>query len=57
VVRLVGEGLKNGAIAERLSISEKTVRNHLTTIFEKVGVEDRLHLALYAYRRGLAKLP
>ena len=57
IVRLVGEGLKNDAIARRLSISEKTVRNNLTVIFEKVGVEDRLHLALYAYRRGLAKLP
>jgi DNA-binding NarL/FixJ family response regulator len=57
IVRLIGEGLKNDAIGKRLFISEKTVRNHLTTIFEKVGVEDRLHLALYAYRRGLAKLP
>jgi DNA-binding NarL/FixJ family response regulator len=57
IVRLIGEGLKNDAIGKRLFISEKTVRNHLTTIFEKVGVEDRLHLALYAYRRGLARLP
>jgi DNA-binding NarL/FixJ family response regulator len=57
ITRLVGEGLKNDAIAERLFISEKTVRNHLTVIFDKVGVRDRLHLAIYAYRRGLAKLP
>jgi two-component system response regulator DevR len=57
ITRLVGEGLKNDAISERLFISEKTVRNHLTVIFDKVGVRDRLHLAIYAYRRGLAKLP
>jgi len=57
ITRLVGEGLKNDAIAQRLFISEKTVRNHLTVIFDKVGVRDRLHLAIYAYRRGLAKLP
>jgi len=57
IARLVGEGLKNDAIAQRLFISEKTVRNHLTVIFDKVGVRDRLHLAIYAYRRGLAKLP
>ena len=57
IVRMVGEGLRNEAIAERLSIQEKTVRNHLTVIFEKADVRDRLHLAIYAYRRGLAKLP
>ena len=57
ITRLVGEGLKNDAIAQRLFISEKTVRNHLTVIFDKVSVRDRLHLAIYAYRRGLAKLP
>jgi DNA-binding NarL/FixJ family response regulator len=57
IVRLVGEGLRNDAIAKRLLISEKTVRNQLTVIFEKAGVRDRLHLAIYAYRHGLAKLP
>jgi DNA-binding NarL/FixJ family response regulator len=57
IVRLVGEGLRNDAIAKRLDIREKTVRNHLTVVFEKVGVRDRLHLAIYAYREGLAKLP
>jgi DNA-binding NarL/FixJ family response regulator len=57
ITRLVGEGLKNDAIAQRLFISEKMVRNHLTVIFDKVDVRDRLHLAIYAYRRGLAKLP
>jgi len=57
IVRLIGEGLTNDEIAERLDISEKTVRNYLTVVFEKTGVRDRLHLAIYAYRHGLAKLP
>jgi DNA-binding NarL/FixJ family response regulator len=57
IIRLVGEGLKNDGIAQQLFISEKTVRNHLTVIFDKAGVRDRLHLAIYAYRRGLARLP
>ena len=36
---------------------EKTVRNNLTEVFDKLGVSDRLQLAIYAYRHGLAKLP
>ena len=54
VIALVGEGLKNRLIADRLSISEATVRHHLTSIFAKLGVGDRLELAIYAYRHGLA---
>ncbi|MFO1303111.1 MAG: response regulator transcription factor [Burkholderiales bacterium] len=50
VVNLVGEGLANKAIAERLSISDNTVRHHLTSIFAKLGVTDRLSLVVYAYR-------
>ena len=57
IVSLVGEGLNNEQIAERLFISEKTVRNNLTEVFDKLGVSDRLQLAIYAYRHGLAKLP
>lgn len=57
VVELVGAGLKNDEIATRLGITEKTVRNQLTMIYDKLGVTDRLHLAIYAYRHGLAKLP
>jgi DNA-binding NarL/FixJ family response regulator len=56
VIRLVGEGLKNKQIAERLVISEATVRHHLTSIFSKLGVTDRFELVIYAYRYGLAKL-
>ena len=57
VITLIGEGLKNEQIAGRLFISEKTVRNHLTTIYDKLGVPSRLELMIYAYRYGLAKLP
>jgi two-component system, NarL family, nitrate/nitrite response regulator NarL len=57
VVGLIGEGLRNRQIAERLKISEITVRHHLTSIFDKLGVSDRFELAIYSYRHGLAKLP
>ena len=57
VIGLVGEALKNQAIAQRLYISEATVRHHITSIFAKLGVADRFELALYAYRHGLAQLP
>jgi len=57
VVTLVGEGLRNKVIAERLYISEATVRHHLTAIFAKLGVSDRFELAIYAYQNGLAKPP
>lgn len=57
VVRLIGEGLKNKDIANRLFICEGTVRHHLTSIFYKLGTADRLELIIYAYRHGLAELP
>ncbi len=57
VIALIGEGLKNKQIANRLFISETTVRHHLGSIFSKLGVSDRLELVIYAYRHGLAKPP
>jgi two-component system, NarL family, nitrate/nitrite response regulator NarL len=57
VITLVGEGLRNRHIAERLYISEATVRHHLTAIFAKLDVSDRFELAIYAYQHGLAKPP
>ena len=57
VVALVGEGLKNEQIAERLYVSEKTVRNNLTVIYDKLGVSNRLELILFAQRSGLAEMP
>lgn len=46
VADLVGEGLSNKEIARRLNITERTVKAHLSAIFMKLGVRDRLHLAL-----------
>lgn len=55
VIALICEGLQNKAIGHRLSISEPTVRHHLTSIFDKLGVTNRLELVIYAYRHGLVK--
>ena len=57
IIALVGEGLRNKEIAERLYISEATVRHSLTAIFEKVGVSNRSGLIVYSYQHGLAALP
>ena len=53
VIRLIGQGLKNQQIASILHISESTVRHHLTSIYAKLGVSDRLELLVFAHRRGL----
>jgi DNA-binding NarL/FixJ family response regulator len=50
VVALIAEGLHNRAIAQRLGITENTVRHHLTAIYGKLGVADRLELAVHALR-------
>lgn len=57
VVAVLAEGLSNKGIAERLLISETTVRHHLTSIFAKLEVSDRLELLVYAYRHGLVAMP
>ena len=53
IVRMVAEGLRNKAIAERLSISEGTVKVHLHNIYEKLGVDGRLELTLCAQQKKL----
>jgi DNA-binding NarL/FixJ family response regulator len=53
LVRMVAEGLRNKAIATRLSISEGTVKVHLHNIYEKLGVDGRLELTLVAQQKGL----
>lgn len=53
VVKLIGKGLKNKRISTELCISETTVRHHLTSIYSKLGVSDRLELLVYAHRYGL----
>ncbi|WP_190239043.1 response regulator [Pelotomaculum schinkii] len=56
VLRLVAHGENNRAIAKKLFISEKTVKNHLTNIFQKLGVEDRTQAAIHAVKNRLVKL-
>jgi two-component system, NarL family, nitrate/nitrite response regulator NarL len=53
IVSLVAQGYKNREMAEKMFISEQTVKNHLHNIFDKLGVSDRLELALYAIHKGL----
>jgi two-component system nitrate/nitrite response regulator NarL len=57
VINLIAEGLKNKQIGERLFIGETTVTHHLSAIFSKLEVSDRLELVIYAFSRGLAQMP
>ena len=57
VVALVGAGWKTELIAEHLSITVTTVRHHLTSIFDKLGIKGRFNLVFYAYEYGLASPP
>ncbi len=52
VARLAAQGFKNQAIAEQLCIAEATVRHHLTTIYQKLGVAGQLDLVIYAQQHG-----
>ena len=53
IVQMVAQGLRNRIIGERLSISEGTVKIHLHNIYEKVKVNGRLELVLWAQERGV----
>jgi two-component system, NarL family, nitrate/nitrite response regulator NarL len=53
IVRMVAQGLRNKVIADRLSISEGTVKVHLHNVYEKLGVDGRLELVLCAQQKGL----
>jgi NarL family two-component system response regulator LiaR len=55
VLRLLAEGFANKEIARRLSLSEKTVKTHVSNILQKLGVADRTQAALLAVRRGLVQ--
>ena len=57
VVRLISEGLSNKDIANRLCISSITVRHHLTSIFDKLGVSNRQKLLIRAHQNGLTRPP
>jgi DNA-binding NarL/FixJ family response regulator len=51
VLALVGQGLANKQIARRLGISERTVKAHLTSVFQRIGVSDRVQAALWLRER------
>jgi DNA-binding NarL/FixJ family response regulator len=56
VIALIAEGLKNKQIAKRLFISETTVTHHLSSIFSKLEVSDRLELLIFAFGHNIARL-
>ena len=56
VLRLLAQGLDNTAIAQQLVITRRTVQNHVSSIYGKLGVESRIEAALYAIRHGLARV-
>jgi DNA-binding NarL/FixJ family response regulator len=53
IVRYVAIGMRNAEVAARLSLSESTVKTHLTNIFQKLGIRDRIELTRYAIKTGL----
>jgi len=55
VIALISEGAGTRQVASQLFISEKTVRNHLASIYSKLDISDRLELVLYAQRHNLTK--
>jgi pimeloyl-ACP methyl ester carboxylesterase/DNA-binding CsgD family transcriptional regulator len=57
ILALMAEGLGNGEIAERLSISDKTVRNHVSNVFDKLGVWTRAQAIVFARDRGFGGAP
>jgi DNA-binding NarL/FixJ family response regulator len=54
IITLIAAGLSNKEIGVRLNLSEKTVKNHLTRMFAKLGITARTHAAIYAIRNGFA---
>lgn len=56
VLRLLAQGLDNATIAQRLVITKRTVQNHVSSIYGKLGVESRIEAALFAIRHGLVRI-
>lgn len=56
VLKLVAEGMFNRNIAERLEISERTVKNHIANIFKKIQVSDRTQAAVFAIKNNLTEI-
>jgi DNA-binding NarL/FixJ family response regulator len=55
IVSAIVSGYSNRQIAEKMSISQSTIKHHLTNIFDKLGVYNRLELALFAINHALAE--
>ena len=55
VIRLIADGLSNAIIAEKLIISEKTVKSHVSNILSKLHLADRTQAAVYAWREGIVR--
>ncbi len=56
ILKLLATGMANKQIAYKLKISEKTVRNHVSNMYEKLGIYDRAQAVLYAVRKGLVEI-
>jgi len=57
ILSLLAEGLGNKQIARQLGLSVKTIKNNLTTVFQRIGVADRVQAALWAERHGIVARP
>ena len=55
VVLLVAQGLSNTEIAARLYLSDATIKSHIARILSKLGLRDRVQIAVYAYEHGIVR--
>ncbi len=55
VVRLIAAGLSNAEIASSLYLSEATIKSHITRILARLGLRDRVQIAVYAYENGIVR--